>query len=379
MKNELFDIAVVGSGCAGFQLLHELSLQSDWVNQKVIFFADTQPLQRSWCFWGKAVHPLQHLVAKSWDKVTFKSAGFSKTESIAPYKYHYIAGDTFFNFFNHVFTPKQANIEVVKANIQAVNKNNTGFYLHAEPQKWKAEQVFSSVLPQYSGEARFHLWQHFKGWFVKTTEPIFDDSTVVLMDFSIPQSNDVRFVYVLPFSPTEALVEMTVFSPTVYADTVYDEVLDAYMSNNYPNAVFRVESTEKGQIPMTDAPFSRFGTEGEVLIGTAAGMVKASTGYAFNRIGQDSKQLAADFGQKKRFSWSATKGRFRFYDRLLLGIIAEEPMKGSHIFGDLFKNMPISTVFKFLDEETNLWEEIQIFAKLPFMPFLKQIARQWKK
>lgn len=378
MKGEQFDIAVVGSGCAGFQLLHQLSLQADWKTQKVALFSDEKPLQRSWCFWSKGEQPLQHLVTKSWQNVTFKSANFSKTENIAPYKYHYIAGETFFDFFKSDFMPKQSNIQVIPMTVQCINKNDTGFYLTGKEGKNKAKHVFSSLLNNDSGKARFHLWQHFQGWFLKTETPVFDDSSVVLMDFSIPQSQDVRFVYVLPFSPYEALVEMTVFSPTVYADATYQNVLTDYMSNNYPTAVFTIIATEKGQIPMTDAAFSRLGTEGEVLIGSAAGMIKASTGYAFKRIERDCTQLASDFKEKKAFKWLSSKGRFRFYDRLLLGILTEEPSKGSLIFSRLFQKTPIQTVLRFLDEETSLWEEIKLFAQLPYVPFLKQIARQWK-
>ena len=379
MENQLFDIAVIGGGCSGFQLLHQLSLQSGWQDKKVALITDENPKQRSWCFWRKGEHPLQHLVHKSWSNITFKSAHFSKTENILPYQYHYISGEAFFDYFTKEFTPKQPNISAINGTIQSINKNNTGFYLHSEDAKWKAEHVFSSIIPQNSGEARFHLWQHFQGWFIKTEEAIFDDSTVILMDFSIPQSNDVRFVYVLPFSPHEALVEMTVFSPQVYADSVYAAVLQTYIKDNYPNSKYTIESTEKGKIPMTDAPFSRFGTEGEVLIGTAAGMVKSSTGYAFKRIGQDSARIAKDFEAKKTFSWRPSRRRFRFYDRLLLGTLTEEPLKGSVIFGLLFQKMPMRTVLRFLDEETNLWEELTLFSKLPFLPFLKQIARQWKK
>ena len=127
---------------------------------------------------------------------------------------------------------------------------------------------------------------------------------------------------------------------------------------------------------MTDAPFSRLGNEGEILLGTAAGMVKSSTGYAFKRITKDSRQLSEDWQAQRQPRWANSKGRFRFYDRLLLGILTEEPLKGSVIFEHLFKKMPMSTIFRFLDEETNLWEEIKLFSKLPFAPFLKQIYRQ---
>jgi lycopene beta-cyclase len=379
MEKSPFDIAIVGAGCSGFQLLHHLSLQPDWLLKKVALFSDSIPQQRSWCFWSKEQHPLQHLVKKSWSKVIFKGKDFSKTEDVSPYQYHYIPGETFFNYFQQDFLSQHQNITLFNGNINGVKKNNTGYYIQGSNEKWKSQTVLSSLPPVSENiQAQFWLKQHFKGWFIKTQQPVFDDTALTLMDFSIPQQNDTRFIYILPFSKDEALVEMTVFSPTIYPESEYESVLKAYMNQHFPNINFTIESTEKGVIPMTDAPFSRLGTEGEILLGTAAGMVKATTGYAFKRIGIDSQQLVEDLSGNKKLRWSATKGRFRFYDRLLLGIITDEPLRGSAIFEALFKKMPMTTIFRFLDEETTLWEEMHIFSQLPFTPFLKQIYKQWK-
>jgi lycopene beta-cyclase len=378
MKNETFDIAIVGGGCSGFQLLHQLSLQADWSDKRVALFDDGVCKQRSWCFWSDKPHPLQHLVSKSWHKITFKGQGFSKTEDVSPYAYHYISGEDFFNYFQKNFLKAHHNVELLNYNVDGIKKKNNGYSIRSKSNQWSTQDVCSSLPPKNEAmPARFWLKQHFKGWFIKTDVPIFDETNVTLMDFSIPQDADTRFVYILPFSNREALVEMTVFSPNVYADAVYEKVLQDYMAEHFSNVKFTIESTEKGAIPMTDAPFSRLGNEGELLLGTAAGMVKASTGYAFKRITKDSRQLAEDLNAHQKPRWASSEGRFRFYDRLLLGILQDEPLMGSVIFEALFKKMPMQTIFRFLDEETTLWDEIKIFSRLPFAPFLKQIYRQW--
>lgn len=376
MKNEIFDIAVLGGGCSGFQLLHQLSLQEDWSKKRVALLDDGIPKHRSWCFWSDKTHALQHLVSKSWQKITFKGRGFSKTEDVTPYAYHYIAGKDFFDYFQQDFLPNNENIEVLNREVNNINNKNK---LYNIDNQYFAKNLYSSLPPKMAAtDARFSLKQHFKGWFIKTEQPIFDETTMVLMDFSIAQHDDTRFVYVLPFSKYEALIEMTVFSPNTYEETVYDAALNEYIEKHYSNTEFTIENTEKGAIPMTDALFSRLGTEGEILLGTAAGMVKSSTGYAFKRIATDSRQLAEDLNKRQKPRWATTKGRFRFYDRLLLGILTDAPLTGSVIFEHLFKRMPMTTIFRFLDEETNLWEEIRLFSKLPFAPFLKQIYRQWR-
>lgn len=379
MKNETFDIAVLGGGCSGLQLLHQLSMQKEWEKKHVALFDDVVPKERSWCFWSDKPHSLQHLVSKSWHKITFKGCDFSKTEDVTPFAYHYIAGKDFFDYFQKSFLAANKNVEVLNYSVEGIKKKMQGYDIKSPFNQWSAESVYSSLPPQKSDlEARFSLKQHFKGWFIKTERPVFDETTMTLMDFSIPQNNDTRFIYVLPFSDSEALIEMTVFSPDVYPDATYEDALRAYMSEHYNNIKFTVENTEKGSIPMTDALFSRLGTEGETLLGTAAGMVKASTGYAFKRITKDSRQLSEDLNERRKPRWATSKGRFRFYDRLLLGILTDEPLMGSVIFEHLFKKMPMTTIFRFLDEETSLWEEITIFSKLPFVPFLKQIYLQWR-
>lgn len=378
MENEVFDIAVLGAGCASFQLLHQMSLQPDWQKKTVALLSDNANLQRSWCFWSKEVHPLQHLVKKSWSKINFTGNGFSKTENIAPYKYHYIPGEDFFNYFKKIFLPQNKNIIQLTGIVENVSKNKKYFFIESNHLKFQSENVFSSLPPLAEfDKAKIKLKQHFKGWFIKTENSAFDDNTMTMMDFSIPQINDTRFVYILPFSSREALIEMTVFSPDIYDDVIYENALNVYMTKHFTRVKFTILNTEKGAIPMTDALFSRLGTSGEVLIGTAAGMVKATTGYAFKRIGRDCKQLAEDMAHKKPLRWTATQGRFRFYDRLLLGIIADEPIKGSVIFEALFKKLPMINIFRFLDEETYLWEELYLFTKLPFAPFLKQVYKQW--
>jgi lycopene beta-cyclase len=378
MENQSFDITFLGAGCASYQLMHQLASQSNWLNQEIALFTDGALHHRSWCFWSAEKHPLQHLVKKSWSKVAFVGRDFTKIENIAPYQYHYIAGADFFNFFKTSFLPQNPHVKVVETLISSVKKRGNEFSIHNGTKKWASKTVFNSLPPTSDKiETPNALKQHFKGWFIRTEMPVFDETTMTLMDFSIPQEDGVRFVYTLPFSKTEALIEMTAFSKNIYPEAIYDAILETYMNEHFKGVTFSVENIEKGSIPMTDALFSRVGSAGETLVGTAAGMVKATTGYAFKRIGKDSTQIAEDFEQKRTLRWANTKGRFRFYDRLLLGILSEKPSLGRTIFEALFKKTPMKTVLRFLDEETSILEEIKIFSTLPIFPFIRQIFKTY--
>ena len=71
------------------------------------------------------------------------------------------------------------------------------------------------------------------------------------MDFDIPQKNSTRFIYVLPFSKTKALVEYTLFSPNELKKDEYLNSIKSYLKNlNSGN--YEVVETEQGSIPMTN-------------------------------------------------------------------------------------------------------------------------------
>ncbi|RYZ39435.1 MAG: hypothetical protein EOO71_20135 [Myxococcaceae bacterium] len=369
-----YDIAIVGGGCASFQLLHALSRQPGGQELRVLLLAPEETLSRSWCFWSRKPHPLQHLVAKTWDALAFRAPGVNAHAEIAPYRYHYVPGERFFRYFEDTFLPEQPHVTRVRTTVDAITRESRGFTLTGSGQTWHARQVFSSRMPP-AQPARTHLWQHFQGGFLRAERPIFDDSVATLMDFSLP-GHDLRFVYVLPFTPTEALVEVTAFSHDTYEPGRYDALLEGYLQDHFPSVGFTVTDREAGRIPMTDRRFSRHGPAGETLIGTAAGMVKATTGYAFQRITRDSVQLARHAVTGTPLEWPATTGRFRFYDQLLLGIFAHNPEAGARVLARMFDAVPLPRILRFLDEDSGPMEELSLILRLPHAPFLEQLVRR---
>ena len=70
--------------------------------------------------------------------------------------------------------------------------------------------TFDSRPPRASRNA---MLQHFLGQEIQVDKPVFDPSTAILMDFRVDQSKGMHFIYLLPYSPTEALVESTLLAP----------------------------------------------------------------------------------------------------------------------------------------------------------------------
>jgi lycopene beta-cyclase len=61
---------------------------------------------------------------------------------------------------------------------------------------------------------------------------------------------------------------------------------------------------------------------------------------------------------------------------LLLDILDKKNELGSSIFSSMFHKGNTTVIFKFLDEETSFWEDLQVIWKCPTLPFVKALFRR---
>ena len=371
-----YDIILLGAGCSSMQLLHAILRRSDGKKLRILILEKEQDFpEKSWCFWSKNATEYDSLVSKKWNQIEFFTDGYALHKAIDPYQYKYIHSQTFFDF--HVdLIHKSDNVDFFREEVLGVDRNDQIFSVKTTKTTYTATKVYSSMYTQ--GQLQKNellLWQHFYGFFIKTEKPVFNKDVFRMMDFRIPQSNTgSHFIYILPFSETEALVEFTAFSSIEsYTDTEYKEYLATYIQTYFPTN-YQITRIERGKIPMTNAQANTDSLDGIIPIGGRAGAIKPSTGYAFNRIRMNTKTLIeANFGIKSTNSFKQT--RFQFYDTMLLQIIKTEPERIQDVMGKLFRNNELITILKFLDEETSILEDLKIFTKLPIPLFLNQVKQ----
>ena len=193
------------------------------------------------------------------------------------------------------------------------------------------------------------------------------------MDFSVPQRDGVAFVYVLPFGPNKALIEHTMFSSEPLSQEAHKQAAIDYIAREFETD-YVIEREEYGCLPMDDRYPAQRSSSRVFNIGIVGGQMKPSTGYAFERIQRHTRALAAAYveeGRLRLLPEAAT--RFRFYDLLLLRILHEEPERGAGIFQDLFGAKGIAPILTFLDEKTRLTDELSLFLRLPWSPFVRGI------
>jgi lycopene beta-cyclase len=281
------------------------------------------------------------------------------------------------DFYKHCFKTirEHNNIDIIFKEVNEIfSGNETGIVVDGET--IYADYVFNSILfekPALKNES--WLLQHFKGWLIESEENVFDESTATLMDFRIDQKFGTTFCYVLPLNSKRTLVEYTVFSAELLHQDQYEEALQSYINEYLKLSSYQIIEKEFGAIPMTNFKFPV--RQNKIInIGTAGGQTKGSSGYTFNFIQKHSKTIVDSLIATSHPFVPAVSNRFNFYDSVLLRILDEGSLPGKNVFTDLFKKNPVEKVFKFLDNETSVSEELKIISSLPTLPFLKAGLQQ---
>jgi lycopene beta-cyclase len=371
-----YDYIITGMGCAGLSLAVHMIHSGDFADKKILLIDRERKDRndRTWCFWETGEGPFEDVVYRKWERAWFHAEGFSKLLDLAPYAYKMIRG---IDYYNHCLSiiSEHPNFEICHADVERFDQEEGKALVVADGHTYTADYIFNSIFlkPLSSGNGSYHhLLQHFKGWIIETKEPVFDAGVATLMDFRPVQDNGTTFVYVMPFSPNTALVEYTLFSPELLHDRQYKKGLDDHIRERLGITEYSVRDEEFGIIPMTNHPFRT--VEGRIInLGTAGGQTKASSGFTFRFIQQNSARIIASFKKhghpldlhvpgKKRFDW---------YDSVLLNILQRKKLEGWYVFRELFRHNRPSTILKFLDNETTLMEELRLMSTLPQWPFMK--------
>ncbi len=330
---------------------------------------------RTWCFWEEDEGLFEPIVYRQWQKLWFYGDGFSKELSLQPYRYKMIRGIDFYDYCLAQIS-QHPNFHLLRGKVEKLfSDKETGIVVHGET--IHCNFIFNSILFQKPALKKNEHWllQHFKGWVIQTEEKAFPNDIATLMDFRISQKHGTAFCYVLPHSEKEALVEYTLFTPSLLQPEQYEEELKAYVEKILRIKNYRVSDTEFGIIPMTNYHFPA--QKNNILnIGTAGGQTKGSSGYTFYFIQKHSNAIVDSLIKTGKPSVPKPSSRFHFYDSVLLHILQHDTLPGKQIFTTLFKKNKPANVLTFLNNESTLAEELRIISSLPTLPFLKAAIKQ---
>lgn len=364
-----FDYIFAGFGLSGMTLFYELSKDPDFAKKSVLIVdRDTKTQNdRTWSFWAEGDIELQHLVKKQWKRGDFYTMqGEHLPLRFENHSYNTIEGTDFYAFMND-FVAKFSNVQRMQADILSLS--NEGI-LQTSQGEFSGKLVFRSYFDQSDFQpekAKQFIWQHFYGYVIKTKEVRFDADTFSFMDYRYTDAHLTNFFYVLPYANNEALVEFTEFSGKMYSEAEYKKKLEDHISKNLGIDAYEILLTEYNAIPMTDFQMNTVQSKHVINIGSLAGYLKPSSGYAFTRTLARNNKLAKAIisGEKlteKSLNSSAT---YKAFDDAVLYLIATGRVHGAMIFAALFKKRGPDFVFRFLDEKINGWGLFKVTLASP--------------
>jgi lycopene beta-cyclase len=371
-----YDYIFTGAGLSALMTVYKMVQSGKFIDKSILLLDENtkKTNDRTWCFWTKEESIWEKTISKKWDSALFANENFKRDLNLKPYRYNMVRG---LDFYNQVFDllSKQENITFLSQKVTEIEESENLIMIQTDSESFSCSKLFNSIYNKKKVENQSTypvLQQHFIGWFIKSEQPIFNPEQATFMDFSVEQKGNTRFMYVLPTSKSDALLEYTLFSHHHLKKEEYENEIKKYIQNlgitNY-----EIVEKEQGSIPMTCYPFWKSNTKNVINIGTSGGWTKASTGYTFKNSDKKSSELVSFLQRETDFTKFHKKTKFWFYDLLLLDILDRKNELGGSIFSSMFKKGNPTLIFKFLDEETSLKEDIQVILKCPKMLFIKAI------
>ncbi|MDE0471884.1 MAG: lycopene cyclase family protein [Ekhidna sp.] len=375
MSNPSFDYAIIGTGAAGFHLAIQFAKDPFFQHKKILILEkDTKNTDdRTWSFWEKGATQWDALAEKKWDKARFYGVKDCFNISLKPYHYKTIRSSKFYAYAKEIINSSD-RFTMIHDEVLHVDRHS----IKTASGEYQSQHIFDSRITKafFNKKEEYQtLTQHFLGWFIKTKEPVFKTDEIVMMDYRIRWNADTSFTYVLPFSPDFALVEFTLFNEGMIPNSAYKEKLRNYISVYLKTSNYTIEEVEVGVIPMSNYPFHRHHSEVITKIGTAGGWVRPSSGYSFKNAERYSGKIVKNIKKQQPPQKNVAKSRFRLYDTIFLRVLKERNDLGPEIFQTLYTEHEAKTLFRFLDEESTLCEDVKIMLSLNKRIFQKALLK----
>jgi len=375
------DYAIIGTGCAGYQLALRMAEDEFFSNKKILLIEpdEKQGNDRTWSYWEEGQGRWDHLVWKSWSAAEVHAEGFDALIPLAPYRYKSIRSA---DFYRHAQAKLRSSgrFHFVRDTVETVIGSDADVLIQTRAgDTYIANTAFDSRIdPAFFGEQPGYskVWQHFLGWEVESDSDVFDPENFTMMDFRLRYKDTCSFMYILPQDERCALVEFTFFSPDLVDRSVYEQMLKEYLMKYFPGAIFRRTGEEFGVIPMSDYPFHKHGSENIIKIGTAGSWAKPATGYSFKNTERCIDRLIDNLHLGVHSAQGLISKKHRIYDTLFLDLLHHQNEIGPALFGRMYSRNPIARIFRFLDDRSTLADDLRIMWTFDALPFMKVIGKK---
>lgn len=371
-----YEVVVLGAGCAGLSLALRLATLGV-ACPKVILIEqrDHYVHDRTWCYWADSQAALTDLARHSWKTVTIAGNGQRVIYPCGETPYQVIDSEA---FYTAALAAIAENPQIELRLSTTVSEEPTchdGIWKVTTSHGTLQSRQVIDTRPWRKGQlAQPLLSQSFSGVEVICDQAVFTPDTATLMEFVAGPAYQLTFLYVLPYSPHQALVEVTVFGPRTQSEQDLAPLLETLLNRVTRGHAYSRRHHEAYVIPMGLPEAPRTSTKGYTRVGLESGGARASTGYSFQRIQQWAAHATEQLRSDQPVQPHTRDPRLiRWMDSLFLRVLAAAPDQGADIFLRLFSRVPSGPLLRFLAGEARLTDCLRVAWALPARLFLRQL------
>jgi len=369
------DYLIVGGGLSGLSMAMHLQAQGLLKNKTALILESRKEYKhdRSWCGWGVRPHLFEDCISSQWSQWTISRKRQSVMRQSEQYPYQYIrSGD----FYNHCLESIENNNQLsiqLRVNVDKIEPHR----VLSDQGNFSAEVIFDARAADRSNlsltDNDNFLLQCFHGWQVRTEQPVFDPTTVTLMDFPDRQKLGINFLYVLPFNQHEALIEPTYFlhHTNIPKQQHFQDLMTQHLTETLNCHQWQVREHESGVLPMMRMPVKQ-NTHSVIPIGTHAGLLRPSTGYAFYGIQRYCQQICQSLKNNvAHIDPPPYKKTSLWMDDVFLKVCRQAPAQAADIYYALFKHCNADQIARFMQDEAKWTDLLGVITSVPSKPFIR--------
>ncbi len=364
------DLIILGGGCAGLSLASRLATSGSTLRVLVLEERDHYEEDRTWCGWRTAPHPFEDCAVAAWPKWRIATTQETIERTSARYPYEMIPADRFYAESCRAIRGSATVSIAMAANVKTVRERAGSVSIGLLDGRTFSSKWLVDTRPRVTALRPPSLWQNFVGYVVNGSQALQEriGEFPVLMDFQVPGTSAVQFIYLLPLGGGAYLCEWTRFSKERGQKTQIEQQLLDWIGQNAGHG-WSLGRQESGSLPMSLVRRNTHATGSIILAGTAGGSMRASTGYAFHSI-----QRWADACCIALMAGGAPVPPSRnrvldLMDDVFLRALQQRSASGEAIFSRLFKNTEPDALVRFLSGEPRLADYWRVMCSLPWIGF----------
>lgn len=359
-------VGIRGAGLSGMSVARELLRIEPHLS---ITLFDRRPRlphpQRTFCFFERGGRERFSGPSFTWSSVMFRGPSFERRVDVSKSPYTMIRGDDLFGQVLEELETRGVSFRWRCSEV-VIQENS----IRADGETFNFDVIIDAAFE--AREVTSTLWQSFAGVWVTSEREVFDPSTAILMDLQESSVDaPVSFLYILPTSKRTALVEHTTFSPAPLPKERHLDHCFAWISGHVDGEIQRGE-IDHGLIPMG----LQVSSSSETLrVGSAAGMVRPATGYAFVTTQDHARRVAEQVlkghaAPTRSYQWWLTVA-----DSLFLRALVQAPERGGRLMEGLLSRTRADALISFLSGDVSFREALAVWMSVPKLSMIKSLAR----